>query len=94
LLSGANMTLTGSFINDRREITGLGVLPNGDLHAFLMIPCDEDHLGIEGCDYSMVEARAQAPAAPVVREARLPMSPPTLWRKNNRFDLRALSSVQ
>jgi probable HAF family extracellular repeat protein len=60
LVVGADMTLTGSqSINDRGEITsGLGVLPNGDLHVYLLIPCDEHHPGIKGCDYSMVDATA------------------------------------
>jgi probable HAF family extracellular repeat protein len=44
LVGGADMTLIGpTSINDRGEITGLGVLTNGDLHAFLLIPCDENH---------------------------------------------------
>lgn len=28
-------------INERGEITGTGVLPNGDTHAFLLVPCGE-----------------------------------------------------
>jgi hypothetical protein len=31
------------YINDRGEITGFGVLPNGDQHTFLLIPCDESN---------------------------------------------------
>jgi probable HAF family extracellular repeat protein len=34
-------------INDHGEIAGLGSLPNGDTHAFLLIPCGE---GTEGCE--------------------------------------------
>ncbi|MGA8440735.1 MAG: hypothetical protein WB714_21090 [Candidatus Sulfotelmatobacter sp.] len=30
------------FINDRGEIIGFALLPNGDEHAFLLIPCDQD----------------------------------------------------
>jgi hypothetical protein len=27
-------------INDRGEIAGYGTLPNGDMHAFVLIPCN------------------------------------------------------
>ena len=27
-------------INDRGDIAGMGILPNGDLHTFLLVPCD------------------------------------------------------
>ncbi len=48
------------FINDRGEIIGYASLPNGDEHGFMLIPCDENRQGVEGCDYSMVDASAAA----------------------------------
>lgn len=38
------------YINERGEITGAAFLPNGDEHAFLLIPCDENHPNTEGCE--------------------------------------------
>jgi probable HAF family extracellular repeat protein len=52
---GSGLQLTyGLSINERGEIAGIGLLANGDQHAFLLIPCDENHPG-ECQDYSMIE---------------------------------------
>jgi hypothetical protein len=58
VLPGSDYHLTGddSFINDRGEIAVAGMLLNGDFRIFLLVPCDDDHPGIEGCDYNMVDA--------------------------------------
>ena len=40
----------GAFINDRGDIAGVRVLPDGDLHAVLLIPCDEEHANDSECE--------------------------------------------
>ena len=78
-------------INDRGEIAGAGILPNGDTHPFLLIPCDEHHPGVEGCDYSMVDATAQSLSfKSAARETFVPTPPFAPWRRNNRFRFPAL----
>ena len=36
-------------VNEHGEIASLGLLPNGDQHAFELIPCDDEHSGEDGC---------------------------------------------
>jgi len=50
----------GISMNARGEIAGEGLLSNGDLQAYLLIPCDENHPDVEGCDYSLMDAAAAA----------------------------------
>lgn len=69
-----------TFINDRGEITGLASLPNGNTHAFLLVPCDEMHPGIEGCDYTPVDASAVGALASPAPVAQRPRSGKTRMR--------------
>ena len=55
-------------INDRGEIAGTGSDVNGHQHAFVAIPCDENHLNIEGCDYGLVEESAPPDAQGLTSE--------------------------
>lgn len=49
--SGSGVTLTeANFINDRGEISVQAVLPNGDSHAMVLVPCDDKYGESEGCD--------------------------------------------
>jgi len=52
--SGVHLTFALS-INERGEIAALGLLPNSDQHAFILIPCDKNHPGTRDCDYSLIE---------------------------------------
>ena len=45
-------------INDAGEIAGTAVDANGNQHAFLLIPCDQNHSGVEGCNYNLADPSA------------------------------------
>jgi probable HAF family extracellular repeat protein len=85
-------------INEAGEIAGTAVDANGNQHAFLLIPCDQNHPGVEGCNYNLadpsalpevrppqaVEARAAAASALKPSSAN-PMAEfgPLMSRRNN-----------
>src|SRR5712692_7586757 len=47
---GSDLTITdGETINDRGEIAGSGMLPNGDFHAILLVPCGSNPSDSDGC---------------------------------------------
>jgi hypothetical protein len=68
---------SASFIDDQGQIAAFGMLANGDTHAVLLMPCDENHPGIEGCDYSMLEesATATGSAMPTTTTMKPELSP-------------------
>jgi probable HAF family extracellular repeat protein len=89
------------FINDRGEIIGYASLANGDEHGFLLIPCDENHSGLDGCDYSLMDAAVTRESpAPVMHEPTTtsPRPPALGGLRNNvrgmsRFRLGPLSRI-
>ena len=78
-------------INDRGEISVNASDASGNNHTVLLIPCDDDHPDVHGCDYDTIDAEtaaAQSTARPYVPTTtqRLPRS-----RWSNR---RHMSGVQ
>jgi probable HAF family extracellular repeat protein len=85
--SGVQLTVALS-IDERGTIASLGVVPWGDQHVFVLIPCDEGHSDEEGCDYSPVDATAAAfQTSPAVRGASSRTPPPSLMRRMDRVHL-------
>jgi probable HAF family extracellular repeat protein len=90
----SELTITdGHTINESGEITASGMLPNGDFHAVLLIPCGPDETN--GCHaFSRAEThiRRSLPAAPH-RSAAPPDSFNSMhlllgsrgWHANHRF---------
>ena len=87
--SGLQLNELGN-INDRGEISINGNDVNNNNHSVVLIPCDENHPGIAGCDYSLVDAATAAaqstprPSVPSTTQ-RLPRS-----RWGNRYDITAI----
>ncbi len=74
---GSGLALTEPLsINDRGEIVGIGVLSNGDSHAYVLIPCEADD---EGCGDSPEVTTSVAPgsSAAILNHAGLVTPPPS-----------------
>jgi len=88
--SGLQLNELGN-INDRGEISINGNDVNNNNHSVVLIPCDENHPGVEGCDYSLVDAATAAQSTPRPHipstTQRLPRS-----RWSNRLPMRAVPS--
>ena len=76
----ANLHLrAGVTINDRGEIVVAGLTPDGDHRAILLIPCDNEPVGSEGCQGAA--PRTNVTSSPVVApSARTKLSPRDLMR--------------
>ena len=62
-----------SFIDDRGQIAAFGSLPNGDMHAVLLIPCEDGDPDVEGCDHrSLDPAQAAQRSAAANQSRRVP----------------------
>jgi uncharacterized membrane protein len=80
-------------INDRGEISVKALDASGNNHTVVLIPCDGHHPGVEGCDYSMVDAPAAvAQVTPAVRGAASRTSPQSLMRRMNRYHFPGLGA--
>jgi probable HAF family extracellular repeat protein len=97
LVTDADMALTTpSYINDRGEIAGLGLpsnCSNIDVcgHAFLLIPCDADHPGVEGCDYSMLETSSAGSVRRASHQLFGYAPAAAFWLRTHRLHFRTLS---
>jgi uncharacterized membrane protein len=83
--SGSGLALTTPVsINDRGEIAGIGTLSNGGTHAFVLIPCDENHVDGEGCEEGGGDnaVRQSSPGSRAAADARWP---PSLVRPMSRY---------
>jgi hypothetical protein len=76
----SGLQLNAAFdVNVRGEIVGAGTDPSCTdpdhcdyIHAFLLIPCDEAHPGIEGCDYGLAETDGLSQNSPEKVTSRVP----------------------
>ena len=87
--SGSGLSLPDvETINDRGEMFGSAALPNGDMHAFLLIPCEE---GEEGCvDSAEAPTTAADKNAAPAAAVRMPATQPILTPSEMKDRIRAL----
>ena len=72
---GVHLDGGDTWLNDRGEILVTGTLSNGDVHAFLLTPCDDHHRDGGGCG-ERAEGAVQSSSA-------LATQNPTAMTENN-----------
>jgi len=95
---GSSLTLTYAVaINDNGVVVGFGVPPGVPPeeyetkgHAYILIPCDEEHPGVEGCNYRMVDVNVANASRPETRVELTPGTNRGPLQRNNRFHFPAL----
>jgi probable HAF family extracellular repeat protein len=56
--------IEGVRITERGEIAGNALTPEGESRGVVLIPCDEGHPNVDGCDYEDVDEGVAAQASP------------------------------
>jgi probable HAF family extracellular repeat protein len=92
IVNGSGFTVReGDFINDAGEIAGRAILPNGDVHAVILIPCDDDHAIVQGCDYEPGE-QGTATAVPSAKILQPSANPAKLSTAEQQSQIRSTTS--
>jgi hypothetical protein len=60
LSSTSDLVLLVVSNNDRGEIAGVGTDVNGNGHAIVLVPCDENHPGLADCVYGLMDTENAA----------------------------------
>ena len=60
LSSASDLVLLVVSNNDRGEIAGVGTDANGNGHAIVLVPCDENHPGLADCVYGLMDTENAA----------------------------------
>ena len=71
---GVRLSGSEGYINDEGQILLLGLLANGDSHAFLLTPCDDKHRDGGDCDERAESAAVTAQSG----TARVTQNPRTM----------------
>jgi probable HAF family extracellular repeat protein len=72
---GSGLTLTEAiYINNRGEIAGTGLLLNGDVHAYLLVPNGDCDAGCEGRIAASQNTGPSARALPTMKQRSEPLS--------------------